>query len=139
VKRGRIMRRKFTMRPTDRPIKKAVRPGMGRPKRRPTKMPAALAALMAKAKAKRPVTKAVRPGMGTGTKASDVGMVKRPRPKKGIGGMAAGAGAKTLKGSPVSATGKKGKPKLGIGAAKLLGGGGGGGQRGRAVRRRRRR
>ena len=102
------------MRPTDRPIKKAVRPGMGRPKRRPTKTPAALAALMAKAKAKRPVTKAVRPGMGTGTKASDVGMVKRPRPKKGIG-------------------------IGGMGAAKLLGGGGGGGQRGRAVRRRRRR
>ena len=42
------MRRKMAMRPTDRPMKKAIRPGMTRPKRRPTAPVAKAAAALGK-------------------------------------------------------------------------------------------
>ena len=42
------MRRKMAMRPTDRPMKKAIRPGMTRPKRRPTRPSAKAAAALGK-------------------------------------------------------------------------------------------
>ena len=42
------MRRKMAMRPTDRPMKKAIRPGMTRPKRKPAGPTAKAAAALGK-------------------------------------------------------------------------------------------
>ena len=63
------MRRKMAMRPTDRPMKKAIRPGMTRPKRRPNfaalgkkGIAGGIAALKNKAGAKRPKAPARPPG-----------------------------------------------------------------------------
>ena len=64
------MRRKMVMRPTDRPMKKAIRPGMTRPKRRPTRPSAKAAAALGKK------------GLAGG-----IAALKKPRPSDTGGGM----------------------------------------------------
>ena len=64
------MRRKMVMRPTDRPMKKAIRPGMTRPKRRPTRPSAKAAAALGKK------------GLAGG-----IAALKKPKPSDTGGGM----------------------------------------------------